>query len=163
MVHNFRRSRIRVKLAVNLYFFRRAAAFLVDHGRAGEPYIGHQARPDHDSKVCCRPLASTLPILGQFEAARRRFCQLLCDLCDFSIIGRDQQYVYLQSIRSIQVPVLQSTRKCTKCSGSTTKFSTPVYPDIGLNLVGLHTISFLCLFAITCTKKNKNKKNTSKQ
>ena len=50
VVHNFRRSRIRVQLAVNLDFFCRVAAFLVDHGRAGELFLGHQARPDHDSK-----------------------------------------------------------------------------------------------------------------
>ena len=67
MVHNFRRSRIRVQLlvAVNLKKILGAAAVLADHGRAGELYLENQGRPVHDSKGCCRPLSSTLPILGQ--------------------------------------------------------------------------------------------------
>ena len=73
-------------------FFRRAAPFLVDHRRVGELYLGREARPDHDSKGCCRPPTSTLPILGQFEAARSQFCQLSIVLSDFSI-GRDQYLV----------------------------------------------------------------------
>ena len=94
MVHYFRRSRIRVQLAVNLDFFRRAAAFLADHGRAGDLYLGHQGRPDHDSKGCCRPLTSRLLILGHFEAARSQFCQLLIVLSAPNY-ARDQYYRYM--------------------------------------------------------------------
>ena len=50
---------------------------LVDHGRAGELYLGHQPSPDHGPKECCRPLTSALPILGQFGAALSQFRQLL--------------------------------------------------------------------------------------
>ena len=77
MVLSFRQFRIPVQLAVNLDFCCVSTAILRNHDCAAKLYLGRQGRPAHDSKSPCRPLASRLPILGQFEGARSQFCQLL--------------------------------------------------------------------------------------
>ena len=90
MVHSFRQFGIPVQLAVNLDFCSVSTAILRNHDCAAELYLGHQGRPDHDSKGCCRPLTSRLLILGHIEAVRRQCYQLLKVLTAPNNSGRDQ-------------------------------------------------------------------------